>query len=593
MYLLPEMFSFFPQHHGPTRRRAIALVVAACAAALTATAWRCVPSALGAGKTEPPTLLAAAHDSIGNGVSASHLWITLRKPDGAFLLLHRTNETPDDVIYRALQAQGNPIAMAAYGSDLYVVFNDNTVQVIRPYATPMMGPSPVEFTQLRPLPKQAELIDIIADRTGPIVLLRMTGGDASGDAADKTTDKASGESTPDAPAERADGLRLLSLGGYEWTPIALPPELPPDLPTDTRRLRLVRFSDNLGATEFGVLDAPKGADAALYRYRDAKWSAAETYPMKLGDDAAAVAGANSLFVVQRDRTDRARLTVSVLRSGRVTPLRSIASLEPADAWRAVWHEGKLTTIIARVSGDVDWVRQDAQDTGAEAATPVKLGVDQPAPIEYSPVMLVVIICVVLGTFILLAGAKRAPDAVTPALPRHTELAGPHRAFAFAVDVAVPMLLSMYLFDIRNPLDVFERWVVNPTEWEDVYPGLTAIGVLIVHTTIGELLTGTSIGKAIFRCRVVDYAGKRPRVWQVLIRNLFKALELIPPFILLVMPLLSENQQRLGDMLGRTVVVRRLPGEADDDEADDASGDPSDKPDTDTSGDRSRGDRERW
>lgn len=69
--------------------------------------------------------------------------------------------------------------------------------------------------------------------------------------------------------------------------------------------------------------------------------------------------------------------------------------------------------------------------------------------------------------------------------------------------------------------------------------------------------GQTLGKRLLGLRVLDARGMRLRPSQVVLRNLFRALDMLPLFYLAggAACLLSPRSQRLGDMVADTVVVR--------------------------------------
>jgi uncharacterized RDD family membrane protein YckC len=69
--------------------------------------------------------------------------------------------------------------------------------------------------------------------------------------------------------------------------------------------------------------------------------------------------------------------------------------------------------------------------------------------------------------------------------------------------------------------------------------------------------GQTIGKRMFRLRVVDAEGMRLTFSQIVIRNLLRFVDLLPGFYLLggVTALFTRKAQRLGDLAANTVVIR--------------------------------------
>ncbi len=69
--------------------------------------------------------------------------------------------------------------------------------------------------------------------------------------------------------------------------------------------------------------------------------------------------------------------------------------------------------------------------------------------------------------------------------------------------------------------------------------------------------GQTIGKRMLRLRVMDEQGLRLRFNQIVIRNLLRAVDMMPGFYLLggVASLMGTRAQRLGDFAANTVVIR--------------------------------------
>lgn len=93
---------------------------------------------------------------------------------------------------------------------------------------------------------------------------------------------------------------------------------------------------------------------------------------------------------------------------------------------------------------------------------------------------------------------------------------------------------------------------------------SALGILsfFLMSTGYPILTeylwrGQTIGKRVFRLRVMDAEGFRVRFSQILIRNLLRYVDFLPAFYCTggIFCLLSRHAQRLGDIAAGTIVVR--------------------------------------
>jgi uncharacterized RDD family membrane protein YckC len=95
---------------------------------------------------------------------------------------------------------------------------------------------------------------------------------------------------------------------------------------------------------------------------------------------------------------------------------------------------------------------------------------------------------------------------------------------------------------------------------DLAGGFASLALLILPTGYGVILEwfwrGQTVGKKVFRLRVMDADGLRLQFHQVLMRNIVRFVDLIPGFYLVggMACLLSRKSQRLGDLAASTIVV---------------------------------------
>lgn len=146
-------------------------------------------------------------------------------------------------------------------------------------------------------------------------------------------------------------------------------------------------------------------------------------------------------------------------------------------------------------------------------------------------------------------ALRTPEGVTFHLP----LAGPAaRILAWLVDVACLAAAGMVLGGVAGAL----RWLAP-----DATVAFATVAYFVLQTGYGIacewLWRGQTVGKHVLRLRVVDQRGLRLRPYQVVVRNLLRAVDALPILYLVggVAATLSRRVQRLGDFAAGTVVVR--------------------------------------
>ena len=125
---------------------------------------------------------------------------------------------------------------------------------------------------------------------------------------------------------------------------------------------------------------------------------------------------------------------------------------------------------------------------------------------------------------------------------------------------VIMPWSMSMFPTDDPAVLFE--LLQDPEFVAKFAPINLVLVTAygLWCFIWELKTSTTPGKRIFGCSVLSADGTAPATRQIIVRNLCRALTfaLGPPTMmvaLLLMLILTRNRQRIGDLLGNTVVIQ--------------------------------------
>jgi len=144
---------------------------------------------------------------------------------------------------------------------------------------------------------------------------------------------------------------------------------------------------------------------------------------------------------------------------------------------------------------------------------------------------------------------RTPDGVVFSQP----LAGPVIRFcAWSVDLLCIQLGILLLSVLFGFMGLFSFNLASLA---------LVLGYFIISIGYGMLLEwvwrGQTIGKRLFRLRVVDAEGMRLQPGQIILRNLLRCVDSLPLFYVLggVTCWFSKRCQRLGDIAGNTVVVR--------------------------------------
>ena len=135
----------------------------------------------------------------------------------------------------------------------------------------------------------------------------------------------------------------------------------------------------------------------------------------------------------------------------------------------------------------------------------------------------------------------------------TRLAGPVARFlAWGVDV----LCIIAVVRVASILAALLGWI-NVDIANAVFVLVSFVGTIGYGIAMEWFWRGQTLGKKMFRLRVVDIGGMRLQFSQVVIRNLVRFVDSMPMFYVVggLTCLLNRHGQRLGDIAANTVVVR--------------------------------------
>jgi uncharacterized RDD family membrane protein YckC len=134
------------------------------------------------------------------------------------------------------------------------------------------------------------------------------------------------------------------------------------------------------------------------------------------------------------------------------------------------------------------------------------------------------------------------------------LAGPAARFsAWLVDGLIIMMLSIIMATVLALL-----LIISP----DLAGAFGALGYFVISIGYGVLFEwswrGQTVGKKLFRLRVVDADGLRLQFNQIVMRNLLRFVDSLPAFYFVggVVCLFNKKCQRLGDLAANTIVIRQ-------------------------------------
>ncbi len=506
------------------------------------------------------------------------------------LLMHHGPEMNRDEAVNVLRGVPMPAAMAAANERIYFVYdlpppsNDlteapretrpdpaasrRTVKMVRAFYEPVMERyvyDPAAALQVvAGLPGWGTLVDFHADSIGPIALLR--GVDASdltdtfleeqrpslntretldamlsGRDSDQTPPPAAQPQTPD-PSPQPGGPQwlLAQLDLNVWRALPLPATV-----TDDADLRLLPGS----RPQLAVAGPGTGGETIIYTYDpDDGWSTRNRLPGLTPGGIADAADVQGMLLLGESDESGGPLRLSLLHRDTLRPLTTLSDIGPYR--RMVNFHGDLGVVHQRSpADDVRIVLVDPYTGSVNEAIvprqPSYLTTDDFRPLILAGALLI-------ATLVMFLFRPDHRQRLT--LPPDTRLAEPMRRLAAtAIDFIPAALVSKAILSV--PTEELFNWPLVRRSFEDILPSLLAIGLCLLHSTITEMIAGTSLGKAITGCRVLSLEGKPPTVVQSLLRNSLKLLAMIvPPLAIFVF--MNPYRQLLGDLVARTVVVVR-------------------------------------
>lgn len=134
-----------------------------------------------------------------------------------------------------------------------------------------------------------------------------------------------------------------------------------------------------------------------------------------------------------------------------------------------------------------------------------------------------------------------------------------RSYAFIIDWHIRVVAALAWFGVSS-LILYQGFVPN----EEANPGVFFLGVLtpalaiyfLYHWILETVMGGRTPGKRIAGVRIVTRDGQTPGAAALLIRNIFRLLDMLPSLYLvgLVTVLATRQSVRIGDLAAGTLLV---------------------------------------
>jgi uncharacterized RDD family membrane protein YckC len=129
-----------------------------------------------------------------------------------------------------------------------------------------------------------------------------------------------------------------------------------------------------------------------------------------------------------------------------------------------------------------------------------------------------------------------------------------RFLAWLTDLAVVYGYLLIVSEIIARLNI-NVVITNPYDWSAISL-IIWVPFLLYHLLCELFLNGQSIGKKIFRIKVISEDGNRPELHQLLLRWLMRFVDMLITLGLgaLISSLVTPKNQRLGDLAAGTLVI---------------------------------------
>lgn len=512
------------------------------------------------------TAAVSAAERLGAASDNERLWILVQQIDARqFTLYERLRNDPPEVArpFGSVKGQYNGAVrthgVAAGDGWLWLVFEDNTVQSFRLTDDPVVGPR-AEMKRNAQLPEGTDVRSLQAGRTlwalvrvdNPMTLERIdaTGSPATDAPAGNSGDGGSDAVEPTSPP-RFPVDRLVRLEGDRWVRRALPD----DWMAEGRNFIVLRHARD---------DAPWLISAVRTGGRDELWvyePTADGWRKRVHD--APHAGLMQPIVVEgqiviprrRPTSGRVEIELLVLRPQAQARI-GVLGMEAVDgSSSALVGWGQTAALIVRdPEGATRWMQMDL--TGQVVLEPTPLVEARTPMVEQVMNWVLALLLPLALILVMLLFWRRDPEQNKVALPEGVRVAEvTRRLLAAGIDILPGIVVASYVHDVTMG-QIVQFWPLlgsSPGEFTRIYPALTTIGIFVLVTLPFELFTARTPGKMVFGIVVTDLRGQPPRMWSVVLRNLFKAADLLFTPLLLI-PLFGPFRQRLGDLVASTVVI---------------------------------------
>ena len=525
-------------------------------------------------------ILAAAVAMLAPGAAARADELLLSGSDEGVWLVRRGAGDAYDAVRRGAggkwewirhEAQGLPVAAVAIGPRLHMLLASNAYLIVDATGQQTVGPRAHDWPEGGAL-TACDAGSLTADAGGFVVAImpRLVAP--------------SPDTSPDTGSGRP-GLGVYLSGPAEWKHLTDLPNVPVD--ADTR----VSAAVSGGALYVCISSGPGENRLATWkaqRWKDVPLPAVLADARVLGLVPVRGKSLTAVCAVDTDDPGKLRMLLAAMDAGGEgfsTPAQPVLR----DGKAVPWPE-KADVLVTRLGDGVAmlWSDEAVLKFALVASTGNLISIEDVTVLNSVPVQgrgqeiihyftIGVVAALVLSMLILRPRSAprmfQLPPAVAPGNLGRRLLAG-------LIDLVPFSLLSTAVFsppfaafgDVNDPDKLLDMTAELMSMESYAYTVVLAMVTYVIYCVAMEYRFGATLGKRAMKLRVVGNGAAQAGLREVVLRNLVKVIELMSLPLLLLVPLINRNRQRLGDLFAQTAVVDATspPSAPEDDPQDDAS-----------------------
>ena len=491
-------------------------------------------------------LARAASDELPCASSREQIWFVLEsRPHGnGFNLCHHAADMGGPYLKSQSWLTRAPIAIAAWKNRVWIVFapqsssNDprREIYTLSVQKSPMLDayfsdPSG-RLDIVTPLPAEGTLVSFVATEDGPVALIAPS---------DRVIPLQPSTQPRAAASAASDQAKLFQLDGQQWGTIALPDDL------DARAALRLGTAGADGNDLRLIASVPGSPDHAIQYLRNAQ---GQWVGQPLDIDMTRIrdlvnANGQALAVLARDGD--AQVELAYIRPSGLTPLARFT--RPSNGW-GITASGNLIQLIEQSPDGAVSMREIQPLTGH--ILPATAITSQPLTASSLwRLSMVMAFAVSLLVLIFVIGPIPKQPVSLPA--GFAPVPATVRFLALLIDMSPAAIFAGLI--LRAPMTSVFNMPLLTWNLEQSQPYLLMAGLTLLHSFAGELMKGTSLGKAVLGARIVSVDGSPMRPRQAIVRTIVKGvLFLIPPLVLVA--LFNTHMRGLADLGAGTIVIHR-------------------------------------